>query len=80
MVAAAKVAGAAPDSLDEWRLLQEATSWRIDARRVIAKWNSFSVEFGLGQPEPGLDAGFRQLAQWQPSLCRFLCNRISVYS
>ena len=68
MVAAAKVAGAAPDSPDEWRLVQEATSWRIDARRVIAKWNSFSLEFGLGQPEPGLDAGFRQLAQWQPSI------------
>ncbi len=68
MIAAAKVAGAAPDSPDEWRLIQEATGWRVDARRVMAKWNSFSVEFGLGQPDEGLESGFRQLAQWQPSI------------
>lgn len=68
MIAATKVAGAMPSSPDEWRLIQEVTVWRVDARRVIAKWNSFSAEFGLGQPEQGLESGFRQLAQWQPSI------------
>lgn len=68
MIAAARVAGAAPNSPDEWRLVQETTGWRVNARRLIAKWSSFSAEFGLGQPEQGLESGFRQLAQWQPSI------------
>ena len=68
MIAATKVAGAPPDSPDEWRLIQEATVWRVNARRVIAMWNSLSAEFSLGQPEQGLESGFRQLARWQPSI------------
>lgn len=68
MIATVKVAGVAPQSPDEWRLVQEVTGWRVSARRVIAQWNSFSAEFVLGQPEQGLERGFRQLAQWQPSI------------
>lgn len=68
MITATKIADAAPASPDEWRLVQEAIGWRIDARRVIAKWNSLSTEFGIEQPEQGLESGFRQLAQWQPSI------------
>lgn len=70
MVAATKVAGAAPDGRDEWSLVQASASWRIEARRVIAKWSSLSAEFCLGQPDQDqdLDAGFRQLVQWQSSI------------
>lgn len=68
MIAAIKVAGATPGSPDEWGLVREVTSWRINARRVIAKWNSFSAELELGQPDQGLESGFRLLAQWQPSI------------
>lgn len=68
MIAAVKVAGATPDSPDEWKLVQEVAGWRVNACRVIAKWNSFSAEFGLGQPDQDLESGFRLLAQWQPSI------------
>lgn len=68
MIAAAKIAGAAPESPDEWRLVQGAAVWRVMARKAIAKWSSFSGEFGLGQPDQNLEDGFRQLTQWQPGI------------
>ena len=42
--------------------------WRTEARKVLARWNSLSAEFGLAAPDPGVEAGFKKVALWQADI------------
>ena len=68
LVAAATVTGGPPASKIEWELVQETLGWRIEARRVLARWNSLSTEFGLPAPDVGVEAAFKKVAVWQAGI------------
>lgn len=68
LIAAVTVIGAAPTSKGDWELVQETLGWRTEARKVLARWNSLSAEFGLEAPEPGVEAGIKKVALWQLSI------------
>ena len=65
LIAAVTVTGATPSSKSDWELVQEALVWRTEARKVLARWNSLSAEFGLAAPDSGVEAGFKKVAHWQ---------------
>lgn len=64
MVAETLLAGAPPSSTNDWDTIRRALIWRVDARRVMARWNALSGDFGVETPDPELDIGFRQIAGW----------------
>jgi very-short-patch-repair endonuclease len=68
LIAAVTVTGAAPSSKSDWELVQETLAWRTEARKVLARWNSLSVEFNLGTPDPGVETGFKKVAEWQSGI------------
>ena len=68
LIAAVNVTGAAPSSKGDWELVQATLSWRIEARGVLARWNSLSAEFGLAAPDAGVEAGFRKVVSWQSGI------------
>ena len=68
LIAAATVTGAAPSSKGDWELVRQTLAWRTDARKVLARWNSLSAEFGLAAPDPGVEAGFKTIAQSQSGI------------
>ena len=68
LVAAATVTGGSPASKGDWVLVQEALGWRTEARKVLARWNSLSAEFGLEVPDTGVEAGFKKVALWQSGI------------
>jgi very-short-patch-repair endonuclease len=68
LIAAVAVTGVAPSSKSDWELVQETLTWRTEARKVLARWNSLSAEFGLAAPDPGVDAGFKMVALWQSGI------------
>lgn len=67
-IAAVTVTGAAPASKTDWERVQETIAWRIEARKVLARWNSLSAEFGLPMPDPGVEVGFKKVAVCQSSI------------
>ena len=68
LIAAVTVTGAAPSSKGDWELVQETLTWRTEARKVLARWNSLSAEFGLAAPDAGVEAGFKKVALWQSGI------------
>ena len=64
-LAAIKVAGSRPTSLEDCKAVQHLLMWRTEARKVLAKWSSLSAEFGLETATGGVDIGFRKVAHWQ---------------
>lgn len=68
LIAAITVTGSAPSSKGDWEFVQETLAWRTETRKVLARWNSLSAEFGLAVPDPGVEAGFKQVAQWQTGI------------
>ena len=68
LAAAITVTGAAPSSKGDWELVQETLGWRTEARKVLARWNSLSAEFGLAAPDPGVEAGFKKVTIWQSGI------------
>jgi len=67
-IAAVTVTGAAPSAKGDWGLVQETLAWRMDARKVLARWNSLSAEFGLVSPDPRVEAGFKKVALCQTGI------------
>jgi very-short-patch-repair endonuclease len=68
IIAAVTVTGSAPSSKGDWELVQESLAWRSDTRKVLARWNSLSAEFGLATPDPGVEAGFKKVALSQAGI------------
>ncbi|RJG05356.1 DUF559 domain-containing protein [Noviherbaspirillum cavernae] len=62
---AVKVLGMAPGSKDEWTLVKRTAAWRMEVRKVLARWNSMSEEFGLEPVGEGLEAAFKGVVQAQ---------------
>lgn len=65
IVAAITIAGVSPKSNEEWRLAQKLLAWRIDTRKIIARWNSLAGEFGLPRADAVVEDGFKKITQWQ---------------
>lgn len=65
VLAAIAVSGVAPKTTAEWELVQELLAWRVEARKVLARWSSLADELGLGVPEPGVESSVKKVATWQ---------------
>lgn len=65
LIAAVAIAGSAPESAVDWELVQEVLDWRADSKRIVAKWNAVTSEFGLEPQLGALDAACRSMTQWQ---------------
>jgi very-short-patch-repair endonuclease len=59
------VSGVAPASKSDWESVQELLGWRVEARKVLARWSSLSEEFGLEAPGPGVEPALKKVATWQ---------------
>lgn len=68
LIAAVTVTGAAPTAKSDWELVQETHGWRTEARKVLARWNFLSAEFGLAAPDSGVETGFKKVALWQSGI------------
>lgn len=68
LLAAITLSGAAPASKHDWELVQELLAWRVEARRVLARWSSLSGEFGLEAPGPGVEPALKKVASWQTGI------------
>jgi very-short-patch-repair endonuclease len=68
LVAAMTVSGVAPDGKTDWELVQALLAWRVEARKVLARWSSLSGEFGLEAPGPGVEPALKQVAGWQADM------------
>lgn len=67
-IAAVTVSGMAPASKADWELVLEQVTWRVDARRVLARWSSLSGEFGLETSGPGVEPALKKVAALQASI------------
>ena len=67
-IAATTVAGGLPTSKSDWASVREALGWHSEARKIVARWNSLSAEFGLEAQDDGVEAGFRNIALWQSGI------------
>jgi len=65
LIGAVRITGSAAKSTGDWKLIQEVVAWRIEARKVLARWSSLSAEFGLDSADDVIDAGFRKVVRWQ---------------
>ena len=63
IIAAVTVAGNRPQSAEDWERVQRALVWRIDVRKLLARWHSLSAEFALPLPEAGVE-GFKNVVLW----------------
>jgi very-short-patch-repair endonuclease len=68
LIALVSVTGIAPVSQGDWELVQTIQMWRKDARKVLARWTSLSMEFGLEAPAMDIESGFKKVAQWQTGI------------
>lgn len=68
MMGAVTIMGIAPQSQDDWKLVEETLCWRMEARKALARWAPLSVEFGLEIPRGDVESAFRQLALWQAGI------------
>jgi len=68
LIAAITVTGAAPSAKGDWELVQETLTWRTEARKVLARWNSLSPEFGLAVADSRIESGFKKIALWQSGI------------
>lgn len=60
LIAATSVEGATAAGKEHWDLVHSAVAWRLDARRVLARYSSVGVEFGLDTAPTGdLDVGIK---------------------
>lgn len=68
LVAAVTVSGVAPAGKPEWEIVQELLAWRVEARKLLARWSSLSGEFGLEAPGPGVEPALKRVATWQADI------------
>lgn len=68
LVAACTVGGITPTSKGDWEVVQALAAWRIEARKVLARWSSLSEEIGLQAPGPGVEPAFKKVAAWQTNI------------
>jgi very-short-patch-repair endonuclease len=62
LVSAVTVLGVTPASQEAWLQVQQAISWRIYARKNVARWNSMAGEFGLERADGSVDDAFKKMA------------------
>lgn len=65
LVAAVKVTGNSPESVENWKAVKELMSWRAEAHKTLAKWTSLGAEFGLEAAGNSLESDFKRVAHWQ---------------
>lgn len=65
LVQAVKVLGILPSSKNDWELVARTATWRLEVRKVLARWNSMAEEFGLESTGEGLETAFKEVVQAQ---------------
>lgn len=65
LVAAIKVAGLPPTSVEDWKLVEAQLQYRLEARRLIARWNALATDLGTPIAQDTIENSFRLLVQWQ---------------
>ena len=65
LVASVTVLGSAPGTAQNWALVQDLLDWRAEAKKSIARWNSFAAEFDV-EPQSGpLDSACKGISPLQ---------------
>lgn len=62
---AVKVLGVTPTSVNDWTTVKELTTWRQDVRKLLARWNALSAEFGFEAAGTDIEAAFREVLRAQ---------------
>lgn len=65
LIGGSAIAGVFPTSKSDWEAVQEVLGWRSEARKLVARWNALSTEFGLEASVDSLGAAFRKIASLQ---------------
>lgn len=65
LVAAVRVTGSAPESVEDWKAVKEMLAWRVEARKALARWSSLTTEFGLDTAGGDVDLDFKKVVHWQ---------------
>lgn len=65
LVQAVKVQGIPAGSKDDWELVARTVAWRLEVRKVLARWNSLADEFALEVTGDAMDAAFKAVVQAQ---------------
>lgn len=68
LMAAITVSGVSPVARADWELVQELLVWRVQARKVLARWTALSGEFGLEAPGTDVEIALKKVATWQTSI------------
>lgn len=68
LISSITVSGITPASKADWELVQELIAWRLEARKVLARWSSLSGEFSLEAPGPGVEPALKKVAIWQAGI------------
>ncbi len=67
-IADISISGLKPSTPDDWRKVSQHLSYLLDARKLIARWNSLAGEFGLPKVQGEVDDSFRILTSYQAHL------------
>lgn len=65
IVQAVRVLGVTPKLADDWASVSRLTVWRQDVRKLLARWNALSTEFGLEMAGADIDLAFREVVSAQ---------------
>lgn len=65
IVQAVKVQGIPAGSKDDWELVARTVAWRLEVRKVLARWNSLADEFALEVTAGEMDVAFKAAVQAQ---------------
>jgi very-short-patch-repair endonuclease len=59
-----RVGGESVRSPDGWALVNQLIQWRVESRKLVARWRVVAGELGLDTPADHPDASVRSLALW----------------
>ena len=65
LIQAVKVTGLEPATKEDWSFVEMTLAWRLELRKILARWNSISSEFGLEAADDNVEAAFKKIVQSQ---------------
>ncbi len=61
LISVTTVIGAAPTSAQAWSHVQDGLAWRAEVRKVVARFNALSSEFGFDAAQDALESNFKHI-------------------
>lgn len=63
-LAATSVGGETVRTTDGWALVDQLIHWRVESRKIAARWRAVAGELGLDSPVDSSEASIRSLSLW----------------